>query len=256
MKNAISTAYLDNTGRASVFSRNFWRAAIYELRDVKKLCIAAMMAALSVLLQYISIPLTSGLQIQITFTVSAISGVVLGPILSLIRGAVADIVGFFLSGEGAFYWGYTLSAALSACLYSLFFWRRDLTFPRILAVKAIVNIGINAGLGSLWNLRLLGAKSYGAYFALAIAKNLLLLPIEVVIILLLFRAIAGPLSRMRLMPRQRDIALTKKAIAAAILLAVIAAALVVIYFAKPAFLTDFFKTVYTAVKDFFKGIFK
>ena len=130
------------------------------------------MAALSILLQYISIPLTSGLALQITFTVSAVSGAVLGPFLSLIRGAVSDIVGFALSGTGAFYPGYTLSAALSACVYSLFFWRKKINFPRVLAAKAIVSLLINAALGSLWNVRLLGAKSYGVYFSNSIGSAL------------------------------------------------------------------------------------
>ncbi len=246
----------DNSERLSLGDRRYAAACLAEFTDVRKLCIAALMAALSVLLQYISIPLTAGLSIQVTFTVSAVSGAILGPLLSLIRGAVSDIVGFLVSGSGAFYPGYTLSAALGAAVYSLFLYRKKITFQRILAAKTIVNIFINAGLGSLWNVLLLGAKSYGAYFAVSISKNLLLLPIETMVLVALFGALTPPLCRMKLLPDQEKIRMTGRMIVSAVILCVLIAVLAVIYTVKPETVSTFFAGIYGKIKEFFKSFLK
>lgn len=253
--------FLSNTTFLKPFSKEWFLEALRELYDVRKLCVAAMMAALSVLLQYISIPLTSGLRLQVTFTVSAISGAVLGPFLSLIRGAVSDIVGFALSGSGAFYFGYTLSAMLSSCVYSCLFWRQKINFPRVLIAKAIVSLAINAALGSLWNVHLLGAKTYGVYFGISLAKQIILYPLEVLVILLLLGSLTLPLGRIGWMPKQEPIKTTRGKIVAVILLslfAVAVAVLAVLTAKVPEFgaaLSDFFGKIYKPIKEFFSNLF-
>ena len=255
-KNATRAGLLPNGDFLIPFSGAWWRAAVRELYDVRKLCVAAMMAALSVLLQFISIPLTTGLRLQVTFTVSAVSGVLLGPLLSLMRGAVSDVVGFLVTGEGNFFFGYTLSAMLSAAIYSCFFWRQKIGFGRVLGAKALVSLGTNAALGSLWNVIVFGSKSYAAYFGLSLAKQIVMYPIEVLVILLLFGALTKPLCRFGWMPKQEPIKTTRGRIVVAALLAVVAAAVAALAFLITPSLATYNEAVAKAISGFFGGLLK
>lgn len=190
---------------SSCFERGYFAAAAADFRSTRKLAFAGITMALSVSLQLFYIPLAPGLRIQITFLVSALSGAILGPWLSLVRGAASDVIGFFVAntGGGAFFFGYTLSAALGAMIYSLFFYRKRITYKRIFFSKLIINLFCNAALGSLWNSILYGSRSYGAYFALAFTKNILLLPLEVVVICLIFNLMLPTLSKLGMVRREQ-----------------------------------------------------
>lgn len=179
---------------------NYWVEAAREFSDIKKITLAGMFLALSVALQAVSVPVdpTGALRIQVTFIVSALSGLVLGPLVSCVRGVGSDIIGFLIFPQGPFFPGYTLSAALGAMIYSLFFWKRRITSSTILAAKLTVNIFVNAMLGSVWSVICYGTKAYSVYFGFALVKNLVLLPIEVLIVTLTFRAMMPVLTRFKL----------------------------------------------------------
>ncbi len=235
-------------------AKRYFAACLADFRDLKKIILAGLMAALSVVLQSVKLPLTSGLQIQITFFISALSGAMFGPLLSLVRGAVADIVGFLLFPSGAFYLGYTLSAMLSAMVYSLFLYRQKITLWRIFVAKAIVSFGINAALGSLWNLKLMGSKSYLAYLAPSLAKNTVLLPIEVLVILLIFSSLIPVMSKYKLIEKQEKFEVKKVTVISLCVLAVLIGAALLFALAFPDTLSAFFKPIYKTVKDFFTQI--
>ena len=186
------------------FSRGFWASAARDFTDLRKLVLAGILLALSVALQLFTIPLAPGLKIQITFLASAVSGVVLGPWLAFLRGAASDIIGFFVANTGgAFYFGYTLSAALGAMVYSLMFYRQRMSYSRVFGAKLIINLFVNAMLGSVWSMQLYGSKTYGGYFAISLAKNLVLLPFEIVVLCLLMNVLMPSLAKLRLIDREQ-----------------------------------------------------
>lgn len=217
-------------GRKRTGFIGYWTDSVKEFSQPKKLAFAGLMLALSVVLQAFTVPIDAGgtLKMQFTFFISALSGVVCGPLLSLIRGAAADVIGFFVFPSGyAFFPGYTLSAMLGATTYSLFFWKRKISFASVFFAKAVNNVLINAALGSVWTYILYSAKkAYLVYFGLSFVKNILLLPLEVLVIVLLFRALLPVLFRMKMIETPpSDIAAHKTALivvcAAALLLAVV-----------------------------------
>ena len=189
---------------SSCLERGYFREAARDFTDLRKLTLAGILLALSVALQLFTIPLAPGLKIQITFLASAISGVVLGPYLGFLRGAAADLIGFFVANSGgAFYFGYTLSAALGAMVYSLAFYRKRITYTRIFGAKLCINLFVNAMLGSVWSTQLYGSKSYGAYFAASLAKNMVLLPFEVIVLCLLFNVLLPALARLGMVEKEQ-----------------------------------------------------
>lgn len=228
---------------------SYFKKSAKEFTDVKKIALAGMFMAMSIALQGISIPLdpTRTLWMQVTFIVSMLSGLVLGPLLSLFRGAGSDLIGFLLFPQGPFFPGYTLSAALGAMIYSLFFWRRKVTSASILGAKATVSVFVNAALGSLWNVMMYGTKAYEVYFGFSLSKNLIFLPIEVLVVTLIFKAIAPVLSRLGLIKSENLDSLKNwkpQAIIAVSMLAILSVLMIL-----------FGGRIYEILKEFVKFIF-
>ena len=85
----------------SPFSKGYWRAAVRELKDLRKLTFAALMIAACLILNKFKLPLGESLSLSITFLARALCAAVCGPVVSIVFGAAEDTLGFFL-GKGHF----------------------------------------------------------------------------------------------------------------------------------------------------------
>ena len=180
---------------------SYWREASAQFKRLPVLTAAALCAAFSVLLGYLKIPVAPNLFILPTFLVTAVFGVVCGPAYAIPYGAACDLIGYFMHPDGGFFPGYTLSSVLAALIFSLFFFRTRITILRIALCKLVINIFVNLLLGSLWS-AMLYSKGYYYYFFNSLVKNTLLLPLEVILLVLLFRALLPALAREKLIPPQ------------------------------------------------------
>ena len=185
------------------FSRAFWRQAAKETRRLKKLTFAALMIALCVMLSHVpSVPLWGGAEITWGFLARSVCAWVCGPVLGVLFGFAEDILSFFLTGGGGwpFFPGYTLTTMLGVFFYSLFFSRQRITVRRIFLAKLVTNIQ-NVLLGALWSSILYG-KAYIVMATGSAMKNLIMLPFQTVILVLLFSALLPALARMGLVGKQ------------------------------------------------------
>ena len=187
----------------SPFSRAFWRDAARETKDLKKLTFAALMIALCVMLSYVpSVPLFGGAEITWGFLARSVCAWVCGPVLGMLFGFAEDILSFFLTGGGGypFFPGYTLTTVLGVGFYALFFYRQEITIRRIFLAKLVTNIQ-NVLLGALWSSILYG-KAYFVMASGSALKNLIMLPVQTVILAALFSALLPALSRAGLVAKQ------------------------------------------------------
>lgn len=185
--------------KTGVFSAAYWRAACGELKKPNRLALAALICALSVVVGGIYIPLSGSLQIHFTFFVVALGCAVYGPVTGMLVAAVADLLNYFLFLGGYPYFpGYMLSEMAAALIYGLFFYRQKITVVRIFCAKALVNLIPNILLGALWA-KLLYGKGYIADLWIRSIKNILLLPLEVVLLAGFFGLMIPILSRMKLL---------------------------------------------------------
>lgn len=102
---------------------------------------------------------------------------------------------------GPFFPGYTLTAMAGSFVYALFLYRARITVRRIVLCKLCVNLLVNVGLNCLWS-AMLYSKGYLFYLGQSLAKNLLMLPVEVVILLTFLRIMLPVLSSAGLTPPQ------------------------------------------------------
>ena len=196
---------------AHPFSARYWNEAAGELRDLRKLLFAALMIAMCVVLAQIpSVPVFGGARVTWGFLARSVCAWVCGPVLGLLFAFAEDILSFFLTGGGGypFFPGYTLTTMLGVLTYALFFYRAPLTIRRIFCAKALTNLQ-NVVLGALWMaiLNSNGAFSLQTWYASAAGsavKNLIMLPVQTVLLALLFAALAPALRQAGLLPRQME----------------------------------------------------
>lgn len=186
------------------FSAAYCRSAIRELRDLRKLTFAALMIALCVVLSHIpSVPLF-GAKITWGFLARALCALVCGPVLGVVFGFSEDILSFFLTGGGGypFFPGYTLTTMLGVLIYALFLYRAQLNIRRVFLAKLLTNIQ-NVVLGSLWS-AILYKKAWAVMAVGSFWKNLIMLPFQTALLVVLFAALLPALRRAGLVPQQTE----------------------------------------------------
>ncbi len=186
----------------SPWRASFWRAASGELRCVRTLVLAALFLALAMAIGriFIPLPVLGGQRIYFTFLVTALGGVLYGPAVGMLGGMVGDLIGGTLFPTGPFFFGYTLTAMVGPLLYGLFLYRARLSIVRIALCKLSVNVIANIVLNSLWS-SMLGGNDWGLLMLTRAPKNLLLWPLEVLMIVLILRAVVPFLQRQGLVAR-------------------------------------------------------
>ena len=184
----------------SPFTKAYWIAAARELKSVRNLAIGALIAALGIAVQtmFIPLPVMGGQRIYFSFLIYAVGAMIYGPIMGTIVGVVGDLVGAIFFPSGAFFIGYTVTAAVSGFLYGLAFYRVRLTLLRLTLGKLAVNLIANAGLNSLWSAILAGG-GFGILALARLPKNILMLPVEVLLLFLIFGLLVPILRRERIL---------------------------------------------------------
>ena len=177
------------------FSKDDWSYALQELKKPRCLTFGALVCALSIALGSFYLVVGSNLRIYLTFIVKSLG---VGAIVAFL----SDTIGFLLFPSGPYFPGYLLSEILAACIYSLFLYRERFHWLRALAAKMLINYLINVLLGCLWSYLLYG-KTYLYYLTTSLIKNTLLLPIEVIIMTVVFSMLRPFLTKYLLVPRNR-----------------------------------------------------
>lgn len=187
------------------FSAAYWRAAAGELKDLRKLTFAALCMALCIALSAIpSVPLWGGAKVTWGFLARAVCAWVCGPVLGMVFAAAEDLLSFFLTGGGGypFFPGYTLTTMLGVLVYALFFYRSKITVRRVFLAKLLTNVQ-NVTLGALW-MAILSGKAWYVTAGGSALKNLICLPFQTALLMLLMTALGPALKKMGLVDGKKS----------------------------------------------------
>ncbi len=225
----------------SPFCASYWKKAANEFKSVRSLAVCAVLIALRLTLKTAYIPLGENLNVYFGFLVNSVSGAVCGPLLSLVSGAICDILGFVIAPQGPFMPVFTLIEMFSAFCYSVCLYSTKITVPKIALSKALVNVFGNIVFTSLAMNAYYGKGVY-YYLASRIAKNILMLPLEIVLLAVLFNALTPFLAKMKLVPSPQDkMEIRPVRIIVTVAVATFVIILTVLYF--------------NTLNDYFKGLF-
>lgn len=189
--------------KETLLHRSYWKAAAADLYSTRNLVFAALMVAMARVLALIpSIPIAHT-KLSFSFPARAMCALVCGPVAGMAYGFVEDILGFILQPTGEFFFGYTISTMAGMLVYALCFYRRRVTVVRIVVANVLVNIFVNAMMGSLWTMMIRGGGYWG-WFTVSLSKNLLTIVPKSVVLYFFFQAMLPVLSRVGVLGKERN----------------------------------------------------
>ncbi len=120
--------------------------------------LALLLAMEVVLSRFLSIA-TPIAKIGFGFVPVVLAAVLYGPLWAGALGGLADFLGAILFPTGAYFPGFTLTAALVGCVYGWFLFDRPITWKNTLGAVSVISLVCHLGLNTLW---LLVISGYGA----------------------------------------------------------------------------------------------
>lgn len=124
---------------------------------------------------------TAYLKISFSFLPEVLMGIIFGPFWSGIGNAVADVTGMLLFPKAAYFPGFTLNAFIAGTIYGYFYYRKELTWLRIITATFLVTVLINIILTPLWLGLMYGVDLANfAWWIPRLIKSLIFFPIQVI----------------------------------------------------------------------------
>ena len=194
---------MNTSTKETLLHGSYWKAAVADLYSTRNLVFAALMVAMARVLALIpSIPIAHT-KLSFSFPARAMCALVCGPVAGMVYGFVEDILGFILQPTGEFFFGYTISTMAGMLVYALCFYRRRVTVVRIVVANVLVNIFVNALMGSMWTMMIRGGGYWG-WFTVSLSKNLLTIIPKSVVLYFFFQAMLPVLGRIGVLGKERN----------------------------------------------------
>jgi len=185
---------------ATPFSRAYWAQAASEFKDLKMLLFAALMIALRVALKPLGIPIAADLRINIGFFINAFGAAAFGPVVAVPAAAISDLLGCILFPQGVYYPPFMLTEIAGSVIFALFLYRAEITPLRVILSRFCINFFVNILLQTpimRGYYAFIGSSAlYPLFDTVRIAKNLVLFPIESVLLILFLRAVVPPVQKL------------------------------------------------------------
>lgn len=155
--------------------------------ETRKLAISAMLITLDVLLTRVLAINTPLMKIGFGFAAVAVSAMLYGPVWAMLTAALGDIVGAIIFPVGAFFPGFTLTAAVTGLLYGLCLYRHHGSVRRSVAAAflncLLVTLVVNTAM-----IAYISGNDYGVLFTARTVQFFVMFPVESLVIAALNRS--------------------------------------------------------------------
>ena len=180
------------------FSSEYWKMAFSELKNPKALVFAALILALRIAAKPLSITIAGDLTEGIGFIINAFGSMVYGPVVALLSGALSDTLGFLVFPSGVYFPAYMITEMAGSFVFALFLYRAEISIPRLILCRFCICFFVNV---------LLAYPIHTAYYSIMlgkdysltwirIVKNIVLFPIEAVLLAVIFRSLLPPFRKL------------------------------------------------------------
>lgn len=166
------------------------------------LVLAALLVSIRVTVKSIRIPITEDLYIAIGFLPNALGSMLYGPYVALLTGIVSDTLGALLFPVGAYFPPFMLVEISASLLFALFLYRAPLRLWRVALSKFSINLLCNIILTPLF-LAWMSGKAAVLTSLPRIAKNVLLFPLETLLLTVFLGAMLPILKKLGIMPNEQ-----------------------------------------------------
>lgn len=169
-------------------------------RNKKIILVAILLSMLVILSRFLSIK-TPIVKISFAFVPTMLCAIWLGPKWTVLLNVLGDIIGATLFPTGSYFIGYTISTAIAGLIYGLLLYKREAnTFNdkqfviRLIIAAVLVTCISNIGLNTLW-ISITAGKSYIVLLGTRIVKEVVMIPIKVLVILFIEKIIRKPFDK-------------------------------------------------------------
>ncbi len=155
------------------------------LKNTKTLACASFLTAIGIIAGFLKIPVSSIIEIRFTTPVLAAAGILFGPGIAAVIGALTDIGGFIIKPTGPYFPGFTISGIISGLIFGLLLHRRNgysHGFYRICIAVIVNTVIVNLVLNSLWLAVLYGKGGFLAVLSARALKELIMIPVNIIMI--------------------------------------------------------------------------
>ena len=169
----------------------------YNKLSTKDIALLGILLALHILLSSFYIPLFDNNRIMFSFFIKMVVGIIIRPKYAIGFGFIADIIGHIIHPLGPYFFGYTLTSICSCYIFSLCLYNKRITYLNLIGSKLLVNVLCNVIMNSIWSYMLL-SNGYIYYLIQSLFKNVILFPLEVGLIILLFKLLLPMLKKYKI----------------------------------------------------------
>ncbi|GMA69798.1 folate ECF transporter [Leuconostoc litchii] len=162
---------------------NTTRMWVFPKLDTRQFVVLALLMALHMVLSRLTVG-TNVLQVSFAFVTMSLIAKWYGPLWAMLIAAVLDIVGVTIINPGAFFIGFTLTAVVSALIYSVAYFKHDFnSWVRVMVAVGLVSLVTNIGLNSIWLVLMYHTahdwSSFLMFITPRVIKNVIMFPIQV-----------------------------------------------------------------------------
>jgi len=152
--------------------------------DTRKLAVSAMLITLDLVLTRMLAINTPLMKIGFGFVAVAVSAMLYGPFWAMLTAALGDIVGALLIPVGAFFPGFTLTAAVTGLIYGLCLYGHGGSVARPI-VAALLNCLLVTLLCNTALIAYISGNSYAVLFTARIVQFFVMFPLESLVMIAL-----------------------------------------------------------------------
>ena len=168
---------------------SLWLRSLGEFRRLNVVAFCGMMCALAMVLNMVA-SISVGPYVRIGFSglPNQVVAYLFGPAVGGIFGAALDVIKYLIKPDGAFFPGFTVSAALGGMIYGALLYKKKVSLPRVFAAQLLVKVLVNILLNTLW-LNMLYGKGFMALLPARVVSNAVMLPIDTAIMYVMLQAV-------------------------------------------------------------------
>ena len=155
--------------------------------NTKKLIVSAQLVALDVVLTRLLAINTPLMKIGLGFAAVALCAVLYGPWWAALTAALGDIVGALLFPTGAFFPGFTLTAACTGLIFGLCLYRRDKSLLWPIAAAAL-NVVLVSYLANTAMISWISGSPYTTLLKARAVQLAVMLPVQLAVLFFLSRS--------------------------------------------------------------------
>ena len=151
----------------------------------EKLVVIALLIAMEIIFtRFLSLNLPI-VRIGFGFLPVAVCAILYGPFWAAVGYAAGDVLGMIIFPSGQYFPGFTLTAVVTGLIYGLFLYKKDLSWPRVIACSGTTLLICTLGLNTYW-LSILYGNAFLGMLPTRLMEAAILWPVQVLTIKLVF----------------------------------------------------------------------